>query len=123
VADTQGLLGNYKDSVRLYQAAVDLTGLTQLAEAGKTDLSAQLDKASKLAARGDYKNAYQTYSSALHDISGLYKMMNVVVESGDYLTMLARRYNTTVSAILAANGISRASEVKASMTLKIPTLP
>jgi tetratricopeptide (TPR) repeat protein len=123
VADTQGLLGNYKDSVRLYQAAIDLSGLGQLVQQIKGDLTVALDKASKLATRGDYKTAYQTYSSALHDISGLYQVNNVVVESGDYLTMLARRYNTTVTAILTANGISRASEIRANMTLKIPTLP
>ncbi len=123
VADTQGLLGNYVESVRIYQAALEISGLGRFARDQKLDLTAALDRAEKYASRGDYKNAYQVYSGALHDIGEVYRMENVVVASGDYLTMLARRYNTTVSAILTVNGMSRASEIKANMILKIPTLP
>jgi tetratricopeptide (TPR) repeat protein len=123
VADTFGLLGNYKDAVRLYQAAIDLTGVTDLIQDPKSDIAVALTKASTLANRGDFKNSYQSYSSALHNVAALFKTLNVVIESGDYLTMLARRYNTTVSAILAANGLTRESDLQANTILVIPTLP
>jgi tetratricopeptide (TPR) repeat protein len=123
VADTLGLLGNYKDSVRLYKTAVDASGLAELAAQDDADLATALTRADTLSIRGDYKNSYLVYSAALHDIADLFKTVNVMVESGDYLTMLARRYNTTVSAILAANGITRGSSLKANSIIIIPTLP
>jgi tetratricopeptide (TPR) repeat protein len=123
VADTFGLLGNYKDAVRLYQAAIELVGVNQLVQDKKSDLAIALKKADTLANRGDFKNSYPLYSASLHNLAELFKTMNVVIESGDYLTMLARRYNTTVSAIMAANDITRESDLKPNTILVIPTLP
>jgi LysM repeat protein len=45
------------------------------------------------------------------------------VQAGDYLPMLARRYNTTVSAILAANGLTAQIQLKPDTELTIPTTP
>jgi len=47
----------------------------------------------------------------------------VTVKNGDYLSMLAHRYNTTVAAILAANNMNNAPRLTPDTQLIIPTLP
>ena len=49
--------------------------------------------------------------------------MVVRVKNGDYLTSLARQYNTTVSAILAANDLTNQDRLDPNTELIIPTLP
>lgn len=122
IADTTGLLGSYKEAVQIYQAAIDLGGLRTLADQKKSKLSVALEKADGLVNAYSYKSAYQVYSSSLHDIGDLYQMTDVVVSSGDYLTMLARRYNSTVEAILAANNLQDTTDLMPNTTLKIPSL-
>jgi LysM repeat protein len=46
-----------------------------------------------------------------------------VVAPGDYLAAIARRFNTTVSAIVAANGITNPNLIFAGQQLRIPTCP
>jgi LysM repeat protein len=47
----------------------------------------------------------------------------VTVKSGDYVSMLAHRYNTTVAAILSANDMNNQPRLTPDMKLIIPTLP
>jgi putative chitinase len=44
-----------------------------------------------------------------------------VVQRGDTLYSIARRYGSTVEAIAAANGIANPSRIRVGQTLKIPT--
>jgi LysM repeat protein len=48
-------------------------------------------------------------------------MVTYVVQRGDTLYSLARRYGTTVEAIASANGIANPNQIKVGQTLKIPT--
>jgi tetratricopeptide (TPR) repeat protein len=122
IADTNALLGSYKEAVQIYQAAIELGGLRAMAEEKKSKLTDSLAKADLLADVYSYKAAYQVYSSALHDITDLYKMDEVMVSNGDYLTMLARRYNSTVDAILAANNLHDESDLTPNTKIRIPNL-
>jgi LysM repeat protein len=47
----------------------------------------------------------------------------VTVKSGDYVSLLAHRYNTTVAAILSANDMNNQPRLTPDMKLIIPTLP
>jgi LysM repeat protein len=47
----------------------------------------------------------------------------VSVKTGDYLTSLARQYNTTVSAILEANNLTNQDRLDPNTDLIIPILP
>ncbi len=122
IADVSGLLGSYKEAVQIYQAAIDLGGLREMADQKKSKLSQELQKADALAETFYYRGAYQAYSSALHDIGDLYNITEITVSSGDYLTMLARRYNSTVDAILLANNLQDASDLSPNSKLIIPNL-
>jgi LysM repeat protein len=47
----------------------------------------------------------------------------VTIKNGDYLSMLAHRYNTTVAAILSANNMHNQPRLTPDTKLIIPTLP
>ena len=53
----------------------------------------------------------------------VYDRVTYVVQKGEYITQLARKYNSTVEAILAANGLTDASKVTENRVLVIPSLP
>lgn len=48
-------------------------------------------------------------------------MTTYTIKSGDTLTAIARKYGTTVSALVAANGIADPNKIYAGSSLKIPT--
>ena len=123
VAEAHGLLSNFRDSVLIYQAAIELSDIGARALAENPALAEAIESASSLAVRGDYKAAYIAYRDALRKSGEVYIAVTHKVEEGEYLTQLARKYNTTVQAILDANGLTNRNRIELGDELIIPTLP
>lgn len=123
VAEAQGLLGNFRESVLIYQAAVELSDIGNRALEENPSLADAINYAGQLASQGNYQAAFVAYRDALRQSGQIYTLVTHKVEEGDYLTRLARQYNTTVNAILEANGLSDRSRIELGTELVIPVLP
>ena len=122
VAKTLGLLDKYKEATTLYKEALELSGISEKILGIESKTAAALLQAKAYAEKGNYKSAYQIYRDELSDISKFYETIDIVVGSGDYLTLLARLYDSTVSAILAANGINNPNEIGPQTKIKVPRI-
>lgn len=123
VAYAQGLLGNYQDAALIYKVAVDQSGLRDLAKLKDTELAEKIDQGDIAFNAGNFEGAYNLYRQALEAGTEIYDRVTYVVQKGEYITQLARKYNSTVDAILAANGLTDASKVTENRVLVIPSLP
>ncbi len=123
VAYTQGLLGNYQDAALIYKVAVDQSGLRNLAQLKDTELANKIQEGDLAYNAGNFERAYNLFREALDRGIDVYDRVTYVVQKGEYITQLARKYNSTVEAILAANGLTDASKVTENRILVIPSLP
>jgi len=123
VAYAQGLLGNYQEAALIYKVALDQSGLRDLAGLKNADLADKIEKADIAFNAGNFEGAYNLYRQALETGTEVYDRVTYVVQKGEYITQLARKYNSTVDAILAANGLTDASKVTENRVLVIPSLP
>jgi tetratricopeptide (TPR) repeat protein len=123
VAYTQGLLGNYQEAALIYKVSVDQSGLRNLAQLKNSDLADEIERADIAYNNGNYEGAYNLYRQAVEADMDVYERVTYVVQKGEYITQLARKYNSTVDAILAANGLTDASKVTENRVLVIPSLP
>ncbi|HSQ17055.1 MAG TPA: LysM peptidoglycan-binding domain-containing protein [Anaerolineales bacterium] len=124
IAEAEGLAGNYFQAVQIYQTALFESEVRQSIFDGGTRLSIDLQTAEAAANSGNYQNAYILYRNILRDRYTAYDNTIVIrVKNGDYFTSLARQFNTTVAAILAANGLTNQDSLDPNSELIIPTLP
>ena len=76
------------------------------------------------AAATNYQGSYLLYRDLLQSRFRAYDNTMVVrIKKGDYITSLARQYNTTVAAILSANGLTNQDRLDPNTELIIPVLP
>lgn len=124
IAEAQGLLNHFQEAVQIYQDALSSIGLRDRIFALQNSLTQTLTSAEYSARNGDYQSAFYAYRNVIRNRVGAYDQSTVVtIKSGDYLTMLARRYKTTVAAILAANQMNNQPRLTPNTQLIIPTLP
>jgi tetratricopeptide (TPR) repeat protein len=124
IAEAQGLLNNYQEAVQIYQDALSTVGLRDRIYALQNTLTETLSYAENSAKIGDYQTSFYAYRKVINDRVGAYNQTTVVtIKSGDYLSMLAHRYNTTVAAILEANQMNNQPRLTPDTQLIIPTLP
>jgi len=124
IAEAQGLLTNFQEAVLIYQDALSTIGLRDRILALQNSLTDTLKYAELRTSNGDYQTAFYAYRNVIRDRVGAYNQTTVVtVKSGDYLSMLAHRYNTTVAAIMAANQMNNQPRLTPNTQLIIPTLP
>lgn len=123
VAYTQGLIGNFQEAALIYKVAVDESDLRNLARFKNATLANKVEDADIAYNAGKYQLAYNLYRQALEAGTEIYDRVTYVVQKGEYITQLARKYNSTVDAILAANGLSDVSKVTENRVLVIPSLP
>ena len=124
IAEAQGLLNHFQEAVLIYQDAINTIGLRERIVALQNSLTETLTNAEYSSSVGDYQSAFYGYRSVIRNRVRAYDQTTVVtVKSGDYLTMLAHRYNTTVAAILAANQMNNQPRLTPNTQLIIPTLP
>ncbi|OGO28555.1 MAG: hypothetical protein A2136_06655 [Chloroflexi bacterium RBG_16_54_11] len=124
IAEAQGLLNHFEEAVLIYQNALVTIGLHQRIVALHNSLTDTLTYAEYLANLGNFQNAFYAYRQLVRDRVLAYDQTTVVtVKSGDYVSMIARRYNTTVAAILSANKLNNQPRLTPNTELIIPTLP
>lgn len=124
IGEAQGLLNHYQQAVQIYQDALNTIGLRERIIGLQSTLSDSLTYADYLANSGSYQNAFYAYRSLIRNRIKAYDQSTVVtVKSGDYLSQLAHRYNTTVAAILSANNMNNQPRLTPNTQLIIPTLP
>lgn len=123
VAYTQGALRNFQQAVLVYQTALESSGLAEIARTKKNILFQDLTRARTLSDEGNWESSYFLYRDTLSKADELYERTTYVVKGGDYITMLARKYNSTVGAVLAANGLTNLSQVLENQVIVIPNLP
>lgn len=123
IAESKGLLGDYQSAVFIYQAALEAAGLREAILYSDTTLSSDLRNAEAYVTTYDYHTAFNLYRKVMLDWVTAVGTETYAVQAGDYLPMLARRYNTTVSAILAANGMTAQNQLQPDTELYIPTTP
>jgi tetratricopeptide (TPR) repeat protein len=122
VAYALGLTGNYQDAVLIYRENLNNSGVAERVITNR-ELQESIDQAKTSADAGNYERAYYLYRDTLEKSDLVYERTTYVVQKGEYVTMLARKYNSTVEAILEANGLSDLSKVTENLVLVIPSLP
>jgi hypothetical protein len=124
IAEAQGLLNHFQEAVYIYQDALSTIGLRDRIYALKNPLTDSLTYAENLTNNGNYQSAFYAYRGVIRNRVSAYDQTTVItVKSGDYLTMLAHRYNTTVAAILSANDMNNQPRLTPNTQLIIPILP
>ncbi|MFZ2098358.1 MAG: LysM peptidoglycan-binding domain-containing protein [Anaerolineales bacterium] len=124
IAEAQGSLNHFQEAVFIYQDALATIGLRDRIYALQNSLSDSLTYAEYLTNNGNYQSAFYAYRNVVRSRVNAYDQTTVVtVKSGDYLTLLAHRYNTTVAAILSANNMNNQPRLTPNTQLIIPTLP
>jgi tetratricopeptide (TPR) repeat protein len=123
VAAAQSDLGNYEEAVLLYRSAIDRSGLALRVEENNPELVVLLDQADGYADARNFRLAAAAYREAVERSTETYQTVTHVVQLGEYLTFLAAKYQTTVSAIAQVNNIPDPNRVIAGQELLIPILP
>lgn len=124
IGEAQGLLNHYQQAVQIYQDAINTTGLRERITSIQGSLNDSLMYADYLASAGNYPSAFYAYRTVIRNRVQAYDQSTIVtVKNGDYLSMLAHRYNTTVAAILSANNLNNQPKLTTNSTLVIPILP
>jgi tetratricopeptide (TPR) repeat protein len=124
IGEAQGSLNHFQQAVQIYQDALVTIGLRDRFVALQNSLTDSLTYADYLANAGDYRSAFYAYQKLIHNRVKAYDQTIVLtVKNGDYITMLAHRYHTTVAAILSANTMNNQPRLTPNTQLIIPTLP
>jgi tetratricopeptide (TPR) repeat protein len=122
-AEVLGILGNYEVAVMHYQIAAEIGDLKRRNARENPTLIALLQDAEYYTAQGNFGVAFERYHQAVEFADTTQTTVIHVVKEGEYLTMLASRYDSTVRAIALANGITNANLIYVGQELVIPILP
>jgi tetratricopeptide (TPR) repeat protein len=121
IAEAQGVLGDYTESALLYQDVLENLNLNKDRLNGYPKLGVNLEQANKYINAKVYKSAFKLYREYAPQALVVYaNLVNYVVQDGDYLPALANHFNTTISAILAANNLTITSHINVGDHLVIP---
>ena len=122
VAEAYGAKGLFEAAVVHYRAASKWGDLEARGE-NNAALLAALQEANTYAARGNFGVAYESFQRAISLVNANQFARSHVVQPGEYLTLLASRYGSTVRAIAQANGIENHNLIVPGQELLIPVLP
>ena len=122
VAEAYGAKGLFEAAVVHYRAAAEWGDLESRMENNAAMLS-ELQEANNYAARGNFGVAYESFQRAISLVNAKQFAKFHVVQAGEYLTLLASRYGSTVRAIALANGIENHNLIFPGQELLIPVLP
>lgn len=122
IANAHGALGEYETAVYVYRNAIEMGDLRNRNLDQHAELTALLTEADAYALAGNYRTAYRSYREALRRSNETYDTVTHKVESGEYLTMIAARYGSTVQAIARANDIADPNRIYTGQELLIPVI-
>jgi tetratricopeptide (TPR) repeat protein len=123
VGDVQGVLGDYESAVTTYREAIELIDLPTLLQKDEPSVYAKLQQAERYVSYNNFRYAYRTYRDITSRALPRTAIVTQSLQSGEYLTQLAKRYNTTVEAILLANQDLNLKKINPGQELVIPVLP
>jgi tetratricopeptide (TPR) repeat protein len=123
VAEAQGASGQFEAAVLHYRAAAELGNLRARGAEDNPAMLSALQDAERYAADGNFSVAYERYQRAVRLANANQVKKIHIVEEGEYLTLLASRYGSTVRAIALANGIENDNLIYAGQEILIPVLP
>ncbi len=112
----------YEAGVNYYRTAIELGGLRTRAEENPA-LAAALEEADEYVEKNNFTVALERYRRAVRTADETQATVTHVVQAGEYLTLLASRYRSTVRAIALANGIDNPNRIIEGQELIIPVLP
>lgn len=121
VGDALGLMGNYETAVYQYRSALEEAGILTSVTIDP-ELDRVLKNAENNALRGRYRNAFNLYKGAISELIASLQTVTHVVSGEDYLSRLAKTYQTTVSAILAVNKLTDPNSIAVGDKIIIPVL-
>jgi len=122
-AELLGILGNYEVAVVHYRVATEISGLKRRNTRDNPTLITLLQDAEYYANQGNFGMAFERYHQAVEIADTTQTTVIHVVQEGEYLTMVASRYDSTVRAIALANGITNPNLIYVGQELVIPILP
>ncbi len=125
LGEVQQALDNFEAAALHYRAVAELGGLREQA-LENPDLALSLEQADADLAEGKFGLAVDGYRAALRIADESREPASVVhlVQPGEYLTLIAGRYGSTVRAIVEANPIiENANLILSGWELVIPVLP
>ena len=120
VAEVRGVLGDYEKAVVAYRGAIENAGLSDADLQTRPGLGQKLAEAEFYAQAYNFRQSYRLYREAAREVLLVFPTVEYVVQSGDYLTMLASRYQTTVDAIIKANNLDSSRKISIGQKLIIP---
>jgi len=123
IAEALGTLLRYEDADLLYRSAVDGVELREEDLKERPDLANKLRQADGYLQARNYRTAYRLYRAQARKILVIFPTVTYEVQNGDYITSVARQYNTTVEAILQANNLSSGQKLELGQELVIPVQP
>jgi tetratricopeptide (TPR) repeat protein len=118
-----GLGGNFEAAVLHYRSAAEMGGLYQIDYQENPSLVVALQEADQYVEEGNFSMAFERYNRALRLADTTQETVIHVVKEGEYLTMLASQYGSTVQAIALANNISNTNLIYPGQEIIIPVLP
>ena len=113
----------YEDAVLVYRSAIDTANFSETDLKARPDLVTKLRQADGYVQARSYRTAYRFYRDQARKLLFIFPKVTYVVVTGDYLTLIASHYNTTVAAILQANNLSTGQKITAGQQLEIPVQP
>ncbi|MFQ5946629.1 MAG: LysM peptidoglycan-binding domain-containing protein, partial [Anaerolineae bacterium] len=122
VAEAHGAQQQFEAGVLQYRTAAEVGNLRSRGQQSPA-LAAALAEAERFAAAGNFSVAFEKYQQAVRVARWSRSTASHVVQPGDYLTMLASRYGSTVNAIVLANEIADPNLIFPGEELLIPVLP
>lgn len=118
-----GQAGDYRAAARLYRTAVREAGIKARAQSNDTSFYIKLNAAEVNLNLANYETAYFFYIDALNGTQNVFTLEQYTFQKGDYLTLIAKNYESTISIILEYNGLIDADLINSGDELSIPTLP
>jgi len=122
VGEALGAIGDFEAAVLHYRAAAELAKMQARAAQDNPAMLGALQEAERYAANGNFGVAYERYRRAMRLADESQSQVIHVVQQGEYLTLLAARYGSTVRAIAQANGIEDSNLIFPGQELLIPVL-
>lgn len=122
VAHTLGQLELYSEASSFYFSAVFVSNVKGNTAPEAVDIINTIYEAEISSFNGDYQRAYQQYGEALAQAELNYDFVDYVIQSGDYLAQIARRYFSTLTAIRDNNTFDDTGEIFLGQRLILPVI-
>lgn len=122
IAESHVANGDFEPAILHFRQAVETGGLQRRA-LSEPNLGAALQEAEAQAQSGNLGVATDRYRQAIRIAEDTKPTEIHAVEEGEYLTLIASRYGSTVKAIVEANEITNPNRIYPGQELIIPVLP